>query len=139
MKVIIAGGRTFNDYVMLKKFCDESLYNYIPFVKEVEIVSGACDSKKGILTFTRPDGTKVYGADGLGERYAAENNYPVKPFPADWNKFGLSAGPRRNYEMAQYADMLIAFWDGVSKGTSNMIDAAADKRLLMRVCTIYKK
>ncbi len=61
------------------------------------------------------------GADRLGERYAKERGYPVRLFPADWEKFGKSAGYRRNAEMAKYADGLIAFWDGRSAGTGHMI------------------
>ena len=43
-------------------------------------------------------------------------------FNADWNKHGRAAGPMRNKQMADYADVLIAVWDGQSKGTKNMID-----------------
>jgi hypothetical protein len=43
-------------------------------------------------------------------------------FPPDWKKYGKSAGYRRNKEMAEVADALVAFWDGKSKGTANMID-----------------
>jgi hypothetical protein len=42
-------------------------------------------------------------------------------FPADWNKFGKSAGHVRNQAMADYADILLAFWDGKSTGTKSMI------------------
>lgn len=47
---------------------------------------------------------------------------PVKRFPADWDRHGRAAGPIRNCQMAQYADALIAIWDGKSRGTKNMID-----------------
>ena len=43
-------------------------------------------------------------------------------FPADWDKHGRAAGPIRNKQMADYADVLIAVWDGKSRGTKNMID-----------------
>ena len=45
-------------------------------------------------------------------------------FPADWNRFGRTAGPKRNKQMANYANTLVAFWDGKSRGTKNMIDLA---------------
>ena len=73
------------------------------------------------------------GADTLGERFAKENGYPIKYFPADWNKYGKAAGVIRNEEMAKYAaeyededdeGILVAFWDGKSRGTKNMIDNA---------------
>ena len=113
-KVIIAGGRDFDDYRLLCMKVHSLLYDYIN--SEVEIVSGTDK-----------------GADKLGERYAKENYMSLKQFPADWKKYGKSAGYRRNIQMAEYADALIAFWDGKSKGTKHMIDIATDLGLDIRV------
>ena len=112
MKVIIAGGRYFNDYEKLCQYCDKVLQNQF----NIEIVSG---------------GAK--GADSLGEKYAKERNYGMKRFPAAWSEFGRSAGVIRNAEMASYADVLIAFWDGKSRGTRNMINLAEKKGLKIYV------
>jgi len=112
MKVIIAGGRNFRDYDKLRESCDNILVNQ----KEVEIVSGT-----------------AVGADTLGERYAQEKDYEVKKFPAQWDLYGKSAGYKRNQQMAEYADGLIAFWDGKSKGTKHMIDIANKMGLKVRV------
>ena len=62
------------------------------------------------------------GADILGERYGIEHNIPIKRFPADWGKYGKGAGFIRNEQMGNYADYLIAFWDGKSRGTFHMIE-----------------
>ena len=62
------------------------------------------------------------GADLLGKRFAEENGIPVESFPAEWKRYGRAAGAKRNKQMAENADTLIAFWDGESKGTKNMID-----------------
>lgn len=113
MRVIIAGGRDFNDYRFLKERCDYFLSSQT----DIEIVSG---------------GAK--GADSLGERYANERNYGLKIFPADWNKYGKKAGYVRNVEMSEYADGLIAFWNGQSKGTKHMIDIAMKRNLRVRIC-----
>ena len=43
-------------------------------------------------------------------------------FRANWGKFGVAAGQYRNWEMAEYADGLLALWDGESRGTLHMID-----------------
>ena len=112
-RVIIAGTRDFNDYDLLSKHADQMLSNV---ADEIEIVSG---------------GAK--GADALGERYAQQKGYSVKRFPADWAKYGRRAGPMRNAEMAKYADALIAYWDGKSKGTKSMIDLATKEGLKVRV------
>ena len=114
MKVIIAGSRNFTDYQKLKKECDQFLQNQ----KIIEIVSG-CHYK---------------GADKLGIQYANEKGFNLIKFPADWNKFGKAAGPKRNEQMANYADGLIAFWDGNSRGTKNMIKLARGGCLKVRIC-----
>lgn len=101
MKTVIAGGREFTDRV----FFIESIKT-IDF-KITEVVCGM-----------------ARGADTLGEKWAIANKIPVKYFPADWNKFKNAAGPIRNTEMAKYCDAVIAFWDGNSSGTRNMISLA---------------
>ena len=113
-KLIVAGSRSFSDYALLSEALDQLLSDV---EDEIEIVSGTAS-----------------GADRLGERYALEHNYHLTKFPADWQRFGRSAGYRRNVDMANYADALAAFWDGSSKGTKHMIDIAKDKQLL--VCVI---
>lgn len=67
------------------------------------------------------------GVDTYGARWAAAQHIPVKHFPAKWDEHGRSAGYRRNVEMAEYADYLIAFWDGASHGTRHMIDIMKEK------------
>lgn len=112
MKVIIAGSRNFNDYQLLKDKCDYLLSK----TKCIEIVSGTAK-----------------GADLLGERYARENKYKLHKFPADWNLHGKKAGVIRNKEMAMFADALIAFWDGKSRGAKNMIEEAKSRGLKVKV------
>ena len=114
-KVIIAGTRTFADYELLKQHADHML-SRIRTTDTIEIVSGGAS-----------------GADALGERYANEMGYSIKRFPADWAKYGRKAGPLRNEEMAKYADALIAFWDGQSRGTKSMIDLARQNGLKVSV------
>ena len=75
----------------------------------------------------------AYGADRAGEKWAEQRNIEVIKFPAEWNKYGLSAGPRRNREMAENADALVAIWDGVSRGTESMIHAARRCKLRMMI------
>ena len=66
------------------------------------------------------------GADLLGKRWAESKRIPVKEFPADWNRYGRSAGPIRNAQMRDYADALIVFiWDG-SRGSANMLKQMGD-------------
>ena len=114
-KVIIAGTRTFADYPLLCSSCDKYL-SQKGQTHDIIIVSGT-----------------ARGADRLGEQYASERGYQVQQFPADWEKNGRAAGYMRNADMANYSDALIAFWDGQSKGTLNMIKTARKKGLAVRV------
>ena len=125
MKVIVAGGRDFGDYELVRVELNLRLSDKA----NIEMISGRCSDKTGVLTFTTLDGIDVYGADGLGERWAKKQGLIVHPFPADWITHGKYAGPIRNKIMAMQAEALIAFWDGKSKGTKNMIDTARKQGL----------
>ena len=114
-KAIIAGGRNFSDYTLLKEKCDFYLQNKLK-ESRVVIVSGHAS-----------------GADALGEIYAQERHLSLEAHPADRNKYGRAAGPISNAEMAEIADALIAFWDGQSRGTANMISLAKSKGLKVAV------
>jgi uncharacterized phage-like protein YoqJ len=69
------------------------------------------------------------GVDGLGRRFGEENKIPVKPFPANWDKYGKGAGFIRNKQMADYAEAAIVIWDGESRGSANMLEQATQKGL----------
>lgn len=74
--------------------------------------------------------------DLLGERLAEALRLPVAIFTAEWKIHGSSAGPRRNRQMAEYAEALIAVWDGKSRGTLNMIKEATKRELKVYVMQI---
>lgn len=103
MRLIIAGSRDFGDYTLLKRRARMVTAG----AHEVVVLCGG-----------------ARGADALGKLWAEEQGHPVEVYPADWEKHGRSAGPIRNLAMAEKADTLLAFWDGQSRGTKNMIDTA---------------
>lgn len=74
--------------------------------------------------------------DWAGNFFACTNGIPVKRFPAEWKKYGRAAGPIRNQQMANYADALIAVWDGKSRGTADMIERAKRKNLKVHILEI---
>ena len=121
MRIIIAGGRDFNDYEMLARECN---HIFINLAQEGHFPINVNESRKFIEVIS---GT-ANGADKLGEKFAQDYKLIVKCFPANWNLYGKSAGYRRNEQMAIYAKedngVLIAFWNGQSKGTKHMIDLA---------------
>ena len=106
MKTIVAGSRTVRDPAIVEDAIRRSGFSI------TEVVSGACR-----------------GADLMGEDWAFANGIPIKRFPADWDHDGKAAGPIRNAQMADYAEALIAVWDGVSRGTKNMIREARKRGL----------
>jgi YspA, cpYpsA-related SLOG family len=108
MRLIIAGGRDFENYPLLCQTMAE-------FAPEI-ILCG-----------------KAKGADTLGEKWAKENGIKIDYYPALWEKHGRAAGPIRNTEMAKNATHLLAFHDGKSKGTSHMIKVAENHKLLTKV------
>lgn len=109
MRVIIAGGRDFTDAPALLNFLVElQELNQLP--ETFEIVSGA-----------------ARGADKCGEIIANSADFKCTQFPADWNRLGTRAGYVRNAEMAEYADVLVACWDGHSRGTKHMIETMQKK------------
>ena len=116
-RIIVAGSRTFNDYKMLSS----ALSGYRKPSEAITIISGG-----------------AIGADQLGERFARENGILIKRFPAQWNLYGKRAGYLRNIEMMNFAlqgekSILIAFWDGSSKGTKHMIDNAKKHGMIVDV------
>ena len=64
------------------------------------------------------------GADSLAEKWAKENKKMLTIYPADWLNLGKKAGYVRNTDIVKNSDMIIAFWDGKSKGTKHTIGLA---------------
>jgi hypothetical protein len=116
MKLIIAGGRDFKDRELMLKSIRQFTSQHGPIQ---EVVSGEAD-----------------GADVMGAKIARAHSIKVEPFVPDWkdmsepcvvkrNQYGeynALAGMKRNKKMGNYADALLAFWDGKSTGTKDMID-----------------
>ena len=61
------------------------------------------------------------GIDTLAERYARESGLLFKRFEPEYNKYGKSAPLMRNEQIIKYANLVLAFWDGESRGTAQVI------------------
>lgn len=106
MKLAIVGSRTFSDYDLLVEtlkshYLTESGWRF------TEIVSGA-----------------ARGADSLAAEFARVNGIKLTEFLPDWDKFGKSAGFKRNVQIVDYANELLAFQVDNSKGTGHSIELA---------------
>lgn len=103
MKVAIVGSRSFDNMKLLQ----EKVYELTKGAVIEEIISGG-----------------AHGADNLARIYAVTHNLPLIEFIPKWQEHGKAAGPIRNKYIVDRADIIIAFWDGISKGTKSSIDLA---------------
>jgi hypothetical protein len=112
IKIGVIGSRSFNDYELLKRTLDEYLG------KVWVVVSGGAD-----------------GADSLGEKWAEENNIKTCIYLPDWDTHGKYAGFIRNKDIVEDSDIIIAFWDGMSRGSEHSINLA--KKMDKEVRIVY--
>ncbi len=120
-RIIICGGRHFNDYDALETLVDSVIAEIGLNNDEIEIISGHCE-----------------GADTLGEQYAKNHGLACILFPAEWSKYGRSAGPIRNSQMIEHASksqnpIVVAFLSSRTKGTLDTV-----KKATKRGFTIYR-
>lgn len=115
-RIIIAGGRDFNDYDRLCAFMDQYCLDSGFGPDNTDFISGA-----------------ARGADRLGELWATSRGYKVVLFPAQWDIHGKAAGYIRNKAMADEATHLVAFWNKSSKETGHMILIANAAELKVHV------
>lgn len=104
MKLIVAGGRDFNDRT--------NMLACLGRLQDAELISTHPTLVCGMAR----------GADMLAHRIWTQMGLPIDEYPADWNRYGKSAGYRRNVNMGEVADAAAIFWDGESRGTKHMID-----------------
>lgn len=114
MKTIIAGSRTITDPRVITWAVNRAVRD--ADIWPSEIVEG-----------------EARGVDTLALKYAFDQGIPVRRMPADWERHGKAAGVIRNKLMAEYAEALIAIWDGQSKGTKHMIEEATRRGLKVYV------
>ena len=108
MIVLVCGGRYYDDSYKMMRVMDKAHEKYMI----TEVVTGAAS-----------------GADTLAEEWAKTNRIAYRGMPAQWDKWGRSAGAIRNSLMLDVyiPDMVIAFPGG--EGTAHMINAAKNKNI----------
>jgi len=110
MRLAIVGGRDFNDEFLMAEHIAMFMAAYTNEElkpPDVKVISG---------------GAK--GADSLGERFAKIYQVPVTVYKPNWKEYGRSAGFIRNQIIVDNCDMVLAFWDGRSRGTHDTINKA---------------
>ncbi len=117
-RVLVCGGRTVNDRDLVFAELDKHSADWGPFKTVIQGGAG--------------------GADRLAKIWAEERGLNVVTFPADWKTYGAAAGPIRNQRMIDEGkpDLVLAFWDGISRGTRDMIDQARRAKVAFRIFPI---
>jgi hypothetical protein len=129
MRILVTGSRDWDDhlsvYRQLIALCDEHGLNYppdeygntMPDPSKVTIVHGHCPT----------------GADHWADQWCIGNLLEAERHPADWNRYGKSAGFRRNAEMVDLgADVCLAFIKNGSRGASHTVDLAGKAGIPVR-------
>lgn len=98
----------------------ENLCEYIP-----------CDTKEIVSGGAR-------GIDECAEKYANEKGIKFTVFLPEYERFGKSAPLKRNRKIIDYSDLVIAFWDGKSKGTKHVIEECKKLNKKIKVYIIDK-
>lgn len=116
-RVAVVGSRAFPRLMEVKAFVHELAERMRANGEAIEVVSGGAP-----------------GVDIVAQTAAQDEGLGVKVFAADWNRLGKAAGMIRNQEIVDYADEVVAFWDGSSPGTKDTINRAnwARKPLTIR-------
>jgi hypothetical protein len=124
--VLICGTRTFSNWRLLDEKMDHLTSKWWDVIAVLGGQRKWDDSKK-----------RYVGADWYGQQWAMKRFYSVRIFAADWDKYGKSAGMRRNRTMAEYigrkGGYCVAFWDGSSPGTAGMIRICKEYEIPTRV------
>lgn len=103
--VLVTGSRKYSS----RKAVDDVLADFAKSHWPMRVIVGDC-----------PTGADLYARD-----WCTENNTPCTVFTADWDKHGRAAGPIRNREMVnQKPDIVLAFFEGESRGTRNCVGLA---------------
>lgn len=126
MKVIIAGSRM----GVNQKFFDETLNNLF-------LVENAP------YTITQVISGCARGVDTMAIEWAQKHGFDIVRFYANWELLGPKAGPLRNQDMAEYGDLLVAFFnaDAANRGTNDMCTKMAkmNKKLIRASEALYLK
>lgn len=108
MKLAIVGGRDFNDPTILIEYLHSIIcFQEELFSEKVIVISG---------------GAK--GADAIAKKSALIAELEYIEYPAEWDKYGKYAGFHRNQTIVDNCGMVLAFWDGKSRGTADTIEKA---------------
>ena len=129
MKIAIIGSRGFDDYEnlinKLQNLYGSYGYKHYDLEGDLEYYpSNPCMANGWRYSFDEIVSGGANGADKLGAKFAKDFDIKLTEFIPDWDKYGKRAGFLRNEQIVQAADEIVAFWDGISKGTGHSLTIA---------------
>lgn len=110
MKVAVVGSRS---------LCVEHLEEYLP-KGTTEIISGGAE-----------------GVDTSAREYALEHGLKLTEFLPEYSRYKRSAPLKRNLTIIENADLVLAFWDGKSRGTKYVIEQCKKREIPVTVFLIH--
>ncbi len=79
------------------------------------------------------------GIDASAKKWAIEHSIPITEFLPDYQKYKKGAPLKRNLQIIDYADIVLTFWDGKSKGTKFVIDKCKEKGVEIQIFLLENK
>lgn len=104
-RLLVCGSRNITDKDWIYSQIESYWYEHLACYSDPIMIEGA-----------------ARGVDLIAKTYAVENNWKIEEYPAEWDKYGKSAGYIRNDIMVKKADEVLILWDRESKGTKHDID-----------------
>ncbi len=108
--VMVCGSRSITDVTWVER-------QIVEYLKEIY---------SGDMDFIIINGL-AKGVDMIAKNWAESHKVGTWDFPAEWDKYGRSAGYRRNVTMVEKCDYCLILWDGQSHGTKHDIDLCIEK------------
>jgi hypothetical protein len=109
MRIAIVGSREFSNPEIIEAFIET-----LP-IGDVIVTGGAL------------------GVDSMAEGFATKRGLEVKIWLPDWITYGKAAGPIRNEQIIQDSDMVVAYWNEISRGTRSSINLAIKYKKKLQV------
>ena len=79
------------------------------------------------------------GVDTSAREYATEHGLKLTEYLPEYNKYGRSAPLKRNITIIENADLVLAFWDGSSKGTKYVIENCKKRNIPLKIYVPVKR
>ena len=98
----------------------DDLEDYLP-KETMEIVSGG-----------------ARGVDASAREYALRHGLKLTEYLPEYSRYGRAAPLKRNITIIENADLVLAFWDGASRGTKNVIDNCKKRNIPIKVYLLDK-